>query len=284
MKRPSVGKQRILPSQTVVIYGIDFSGAADAGKKMFVAKCALLKKPPDLTLLVHSVLPARQLPGGGLSPQDATAAVRSELMAATKDQTVVVGVDSPPAIAKEFMTGNWTTWARRFSKIYQTPDAFREATSVFDGIKRREPKRRTWWAIQGIFAPLSQQGFCVVPCMDFSGSHVLMESCPASVLKRLELYTEPYKGKTAKHGRRRRVILDRLKRGVPIGRNSKSLLSVQMADPKLLPALVADSGADALDAVLAALGAACSISREDFPAPEDGKMLDIYKLEACVYR
>jgi hypothetical protein len=119
----------------------------------------------------------------------------------------------------------------------------------------------------------SQQGFCVVPCMDFSGSHVLMESCPASVLKRLELYTEPYKGKTAKHGRRRRVILDRLKmlgcvtrrvgcnypvslpvsflspkaprpqgrmwsfqhvrRGVPIGRNSKSLLSVQMADPHL---------------------------------------------------
>ena len=78
-----------------------------------------------------------------MSPQDATAAVRSELMAATKDQTVVVGVDSPPAIAKEFMTGNWTTWARRFSKIYQTPDAFREATSVFDGIKRREPKRWT---------------------------------------------------------------------------------------------------------------------------------------------
>lgn len=303
MKRPSIGKERIWPSQTVVIYGIDFSGAADAGKKMFVAKCALLKKPRDLTLLVHSVLPARQLPGGGLSPQEATAAVRSELLAATKDQvTVVVGVDSPPAIAKEFMTGNWTTWARQFSKVYQTPEAFREATSVFDGSKRREPKRwtdvehktplppqnlrmykQTWWAIKGIFAPLSQQGFCVVPCMDFSGSHVLMESCPASVLKRLELYTEPYKGKTAKHGQRRRVILDHLKRGVPIGRNSKTLLSVQMADPKLLPALVADSGADALDAVLAALGAACSISREDFPVPEDGKMLDIYKLEACVY-
>ena len=46
---------------------------------------------------------------------------------------------------------------------------------------------------------------------------------------------------------------------------------------KLLPALVADSGADALDAVLAALGAACSISREDFPAPEDGKMLHVQR-------
>jgi len=60
MKRPSVGKQRtipyfyplilvdpaavmlnccrILPSQTVVIYGIDFSGAADAGKKSLCRK------------------------------------------------------------------------------------------------------------------------------------------------------------------------------------------------------------------------------------------------------
>ena len=36
--------------------------------------------------------------------------------------------------------------------------------------------------------------------------------------------------------------------------------------------LVADPGADALDAVLAALGAACSVCREDFPAPEDGEM------------
>lgn len=41
---------------------------------------------------------------------------------------------------------------------------------------------------------------------------------------------------------------------------------------KLLGQLVADPGADSLDAVLAALGAACSVSRKDFPAPEDGKM------------
>ena len=57
----------------------------------------------------------------------------------------------------------------------------------------------------------SRQGFCVVPCMDSGSQHLLMESCPASVLKRLELYTEPYKGNTAKHGQRRRVILDHLK-------------------------------------------------------------------------
>ena len=47
---------------------------------------------------------------------------------------------------------------------------------------------------------------------------------------------------------------------------------------------MADSGADALDAVLAALGAACSISREDFPAPEDGKMLHVLRAASLFHR
>ena len=83
--------------------------------------------------------------------------------------------------------------------------------------------------------------------------------------------------------------------------------------------LLTDAGADSLDAVLAAVGAACSVRRSTFPAPEDGELclgkvvgmrkrlrtrewlfrrvihaaclcfgheclrLDVYKLEACVY-
>ena len=61
--------------------------------------------------------------------------------------------------------------------------------------------------------------------------------------------------------------------------------------------LAAEPSADGLDAVLAALGAACAVRRPDFPAPEDGEMclgvvpggrlepfrLEIYKTEACVY-
>jgi len=307
MKRPNGGRCRTPRTEKIVVYGIDFSGAADAGKKMFLAKCALFSQKGRGQLRVESVVSAKNLAGGGLSPESATTAVRRELLSAgTTGLKVVVGVDSPPSIAKEFISDkSWIKWSGCFADTYPTPEAFREATSLPNAKtragSRREPKRQTdikhktplppqnlrmykqtWWAIHGIFAPLSRQGFCVVPCMDFSSQHLLMESCPASVLKRLELYTEPYKGNTAKHGQRRRVILDHLKKGVPIGRNSKMLVSVELGDPQL-KTLVADPGADALDAVLAALGAACSVCREDFPAPEDGEMLDIYKLEACVY-
>lgn len=135
-----------------------------------MAKCTL----HGGTLLVESVLPARQLPGGGLTPAEATAAVRKELLRAAAVGQVVVGVDSPPAIAAEFMAGSWTSWAQKFSTTYDTPEAFREATSVAGEGARREPKRQTdvvhktplppqnlrmykqtWWAIRGIFAPLS---------------------------------------------------------------------------------------------------------------------------------
>eukprot|EP00438_Fugacium_kawagutii_P009799 Skav218820 [mRNA] locus=scaffold1140:555924:563047:+ [translate_table: standard] len=191
---------------------------------MLVAKCMLHHG----TLLVESVLPARQLPGGGLTPAEATAAVRKELLGAAGQ--VVVGVDSPPAIAAEFMGCSWLSWAQNFSTTYDTPEAFREATSVAGEGRRREPKRQTdvvhktplppqnlrmykqtWWAIHGIFAPLS------------------------------------------------------------LGQIVDAFSS--MVGMKLLGPLVADPGADSLDAVLAALGAACSVSREDFPAPEDGKIL-----------
>lgn len=114
----------------------------------------------------------------GLTPAEATAAVRKELLGAAAVGQVVVGVDSPPAIAAEFMACSWTSWAQKFSTTYDTPEAFREATSVAgEAGARREPKRQTdvvhktplppqnlrmykqtWWAIHGIFAPLSLGG------------------------------------------------------------------------------------------------------------------------------
>lgn len=113
-----------------------------------------------------------------------------------------------------------------------------------------------------------------------------MESCPASVLKRLGLYTEPYKGRDPTQRRRREELLRRLERGVAVGGDSAGGASVALAlgaGAGLRARLEADAGADALDAVLAALGAACATRRAGFPAPHDGDMLDVYRVEACVY-
>ena len=148
-----------------------------------MAKCAL-SQSRTFTLLIRSVLPAQSLQGGGVSAKEATAAVCSELLGARSDGQVVVGIDSPPAIAMEFIKEKqWSTWAQRFSTIYKTPEDFREATSLAtQSGARREPKRRTdvehktplppqnlrmfkqtWWAIRGIFAPLPLVAMCFQP-------------------------------------------------------------------------------------------------------------------------
>eukprot|EP00439_Symbiodinium_sp_Y106_P069694 s781_g12.t1 len=297
-------------AQPAIVYGIDFSGASDAGKKLLIARCDLQRSCVGWTLTVVSIRAARNLPGGGLSPDTATAALRSELLEAAKSQAqVIVGVDSPPSIAKQFIAQkDWATWVAKFFRNYPTPAAFRKATSLLRSghckKSRIEPKRmtdvrhktplapqnlrmykQTWWAITGVYLPLAQSGFCVAPCMPIGRKqkHLLMESCPASLLKRLDLYSKPYKGKDVKHVQRRRFIMKSLKKGIPVGGRSKAKLRVDFGVRTLTQKLLTDAGADSLDAVLAAVGAACSVRRNNFPAPEDGEMLDVYKLEACVY-
>mmetsp|Transcript_59647 Transcript_59647/g.186991 ORF Transcript_59647/g.186991 Transcript_59647/m.186991 type:complete len:112 (+) Transcript_59647:3-338(+) len=110
-----------------------------------------------------------------------------------------------------------------------------------------------------------------------------MESCPASVLKRLGLYDEAYKGTGPAQRRRRAQLITLLERGIEVGGTSSGTVALSLEALSLRTRLVADAGADALDAILAALGAACATRRKDFPAPHDGEMLDVYKVEACVY-
>ena len=187
--------------------------------RMLLARCDLRGS----RLHVRSVVPARDLPQGGLSPAEATRGVRRELLGRGP---VVVGVDAPPSIARRFLGAMpWRRWLGAFRRVYPTAEIFKEKTTV----KGKELKRvtdvrhqtplapqnlrmykQTWWAINGIFSPLAAQGFSVVPCMDLSDK-LLMESCPASLLKRLQLYSEPYKGRTERHRHRRGVILKTLK-------------------------------------------------------------------------
>ena len=170
---------------------------------MFLAKCALFSQKGRGQLRVESVVSAKNLAGGGLSPESATTAVRRELLSAgTTGLKVVVGVDSPPSIAKEFISDkSWIKWSGCFADTYPTPEAFREATSLPNAKtragSRREPKRQTdikhktplppqnlrmykqtWWAIHGIFAPL----FLV--CVQMAGLRSLLFcfGCRLSIL------------------------------------------------------------------------------------------------------
>lgn len=304
-RKQNLEKQTERPA---VILGVDFSGAADAGKKIVIAEC-LLKwhRPSSWVLSLVRVRRACDLPGGGVRPEEATAALCKEIQdKVCKTQSLVVGIDSPPSIAKQFMRSrNWRSWAAGFSRTFPTPDDFREGTSIptSEGASRLEPKRQTdilhktpfppqnlrmykqtWWAINGVYAPLASKGFVVVPCMELSPNQpMIFEACPASLLKRLDLYSIPYKGSEPKHAKRRSAILRELKQGVPIGGSHPGMLSVELQSNVFAAKMISDSGGDFLDALLAAVGSACATRRTDFPAPDDGKMLGSYKMEACVY-
>lgn len=301
-------RRTCLHAMPAVVFGVDFSGAADAGKKILVAECSLdLDRSGTWVLSVLQVRPASTLPGGSVKPGEATSALCAELQRhVRKDRDLIVGIDSPPSIASRFVKSvEWRTWAAKFSCRYPTPEVFREATSIatHHGMPRLEPKRetdirhrtpfppqnlrmykQTWWAIKGVYAPLASAGFVVAPCMKLVAKKpVVFEACPASLLKRLGLYSVPYKGTQAKHAKRRRELVTALMRGIPIGGSHDGTLRVDVPGKTLASQLICDSGADALDAVLAAVGSACATRRCDFPAPDDGEMLDVYNIEACVY-
>jgi len=120
---------------------------------------------------------------------------------------------------------------------------------------------------------------------------LLFESCPASVLKRLGLYKPPYKSKGQKKDdaahemalRRRQQLLKILEKGVAMTGTENVLLRVLFPGDLLRRQLVDDAGADALDAVLAAVGASCAAKSPKFPSPSDGCWRDAYSVEACVY-
>ena len=201
-----------------------------------MARCNLRKEDGSWKLIVTSIRSAADLPGGGLSPDLATAAIQEELLkVAQTEEEVIVGVDSPPSIARQFISEkDWVKWAAKFSQRYPSPAALRKATSVPKKRKANscvEPKRvtdvkhktplapqnlrmykQTWWAIAHLYGPLTRKGFCLVPCMPRgTHRHLIMESCPASLLKRLDLYAKPYKGREMKHRSRRRFIMNSIK-------------------------------------------------------------------------
>ena len=96
----------------------------------------------------------------------------------------------------------------------------------------------------------------------------LLETCPACVLKRLDLY-RPYKGRQTKHAQQRKQI---------IGSLADAGL-VRVSD-RIRAIAIDDIGGDALDAVIAGAATVGAITHPDFPTIE---WRAEYAIEACVY-
>lgn len=249
------------------ILGIDFSGASDAGAKIWIATAARSDGP----LVIADCRPAMLLPEGAKAPDAALAALRKYVLAETD---TIAGCDFPFSLPIDLIAAkNWQTFARDFLKRYPTPldfhDLCHQATGGVETKRRTDIEdrtpfnsfnlrlyRQTWWGIGHLLAPLVAEGrACVWPQMPKqAGKPLLLEVCAACSLIRLDHYPS-YKGRTAAHRKARAGILDLL------------IASGWLSPPKraMRKMLLDNYGGDALDAVIGAV----AVNRADFSRKPD---------------
>jgi hypothetical protein len=187
-------------------------------------------------------------------------------------EDAVIGCDFPFALPRCAVDeSSWHDFVRNFGR-HATADDFRAAMRLRQArAVPKEPKRRTdrpehaatpWnpWNIRlyrqthagigSLLAPLVGRATIAPFDRPADGRPLIVETCPASSLKQLGLYRTHggYKGSGADRRRKRGQLVDAL--------CDAGLAAIS---PTLRSDIVADRGGDALDSVIAALGAIAAL-------------------------
>ena len=249
------------PSAARRIFGLDFSGAADAGRRAWLAE----GRPSPAGLEILSCGPIAELPGSAIERTSALAALRA-FIAATPHG--VFGCDFPFSLPRAHIeTPSWTDFIGGF--LHADARAFYTHCRRISG--GREPKRATdvesktpWCAFNirlyrqsyhgmaELLRPLVRGGEALALPMQapVPGLPWLIETCPASALKHLG-WRGSYKGAGFEDARRQ--ILWRL--------TAANLLAPL---PRTLrERVVGDIGGDALDSIIATLATARALADID---------------------
>lgn len=259
------------------ILGVDFSGAQDAGRKIWVAEA----RRNDGPLTIDDCRPAVDLPDGSARPDIAIGALARHVVA---ERDTIVGCDFPFSLPVELVQAkDWRSFALNFTHRFVDPLSFHDLCHRATGgveVKRRTDRedrtpfnsfnlrlyRQTWWGIGHLLAPLAAAGSAMIwPQMNKRANLPFMvEVCAACSLIRLDCYPS-YKGRTLAHREARQRILDLL------------IVRGFLAPPKrtLRNRLLDNQGGDALDAVIGAI----AVNRSDFNTKRDR----IDRLEGRVY-
>jgi hypothetical protein len=266
------------------ICGIDFSGAQDAGSKIWIAKGV----PEGESLVVSECYRAKDLLKSGKAVGDCLSAL-VKLIKSSQD--AVFGFDFPFGLpAPLIKETTWKDFVLGFPMRYKSPEAFREACRQKrpgHEIKRQTDIeshtpfspynlrlfKQTYYGISKVLFPLVRdKSACILPFdKPVAGKAWVLEVCPASTLKRLMKSKVPsYKGPTEDQKENRRQILAGvMKAGVAF-----------LEDAALEDKIIDNTGGDALDSVIAALAAFKAVQNMDALIPkEDG----YWKTEGYVY-
>jgi hypothetical protein len=266
-----------MPEPTCPILGLDFSGARDAGRKIWLAEA---DAPTTGRITIARCFPAAELTGGSAQREQVLPALRDYLAA---QRGAVIGCDFPFSLhVTQIGAPDWLTFIRHFAQRFPDETVFRATTCAVPELRRRcdlegavpfaptnlRLYRQTYYGIRDLLAPLSlgRQARIVpmqppdpkLPC--------LIEVCPASYLKSAGLY-ESYKGKGIAPRAARERIRDALDRQEVV------------LEHDLRERLIADAEGDALDSVIAALIAARAVRRREL----EGAPTALEQLEGRVF-
>lgn len=265
------------------LYGVDFSGAKDAGAKIWLAE-------GDLTpggLVVTRLFQARALPDSGVAVERAMPALRRFV---ADSRGAAFGFDFPFAVT-DAATGArpWAEFVGDFLARYPDADSFRGACRAATGgkeIKRATDRvarvpfnafnlrcyRQTYRGLAELIAPLVLSAEAVALPMQAPSGDLpwLLEICPASTLKRGGLYQDSYKGLSEAHRFARARILEAVA--------SRERLAID--NPTIAELAIANPGGDALDAIIA-LGATARAVRAPFAMEPECEA--VHRSEGYIY-
>ena len=265
------------------IYGIDFSGAQDAGKKIWIAK-GVVKTD---SLLIEDCFRARDLQDSGNELETCLPALRN-LIKEHSDSTF--GMDFPFGLPKDLVAqDSWKDFILKFPSLYSSPEYFKEKCFLEAG--RREQKRntdiksktpfspynlrvfkQTYYGILKIITPLIREDIARVLPMQKPkpGRCLILEICPASTLKHYNLY-QKYKYPEEKDDRpetRLKILKEIEKRG-----------NLKFKDKGIRKLVIQDRNGDALDSVIAAFATFRAVQDGLSPKTENKD----YMIEGYVY-
>jgi hypothetical protein len=264
------------------IYGVDFSGAKNAGKKIWIAHGLI----QGAELHIEGCRRAEELTGSSRRRDECLAALHGFI---EDHGDAVFGLDFPFGLPASLIDqDDWESFILAFPDHYQCADGFRQACrEAADGkeLKRltdEESKapfaaynirlyRQTYYGIRDLLHPLvRERAAAVLPMQEpLPDRPWLLEICPASTLKDKGLYESSYKGRQEEKREARVRIVEALE-----DRGALNLEATTRAN------LIEDAGGDALDSVVAAVAVSEAARAPRFPAMVQGEP---YDLEGYVY-
>jgi len=265
-----------MDTSTRTIYGVDFSGARDAGRKIWIAQGQVSGDG----LIIRDCRPISEWLDCGRK-RDACLDALYGFIAREK---AVFGLDFPFGLPQKLMgEDGWEGFVRSFNERYRSPEDFKE--NCFRVADSRELKRKTdeknnapfspynlrlykqtYYGINYVLRPLVDGGLAsVLPMQDARPDRAwVLEVCPASTLRDWDIPS--YKGPGAERRESRQRIVAKM-----------SELGLIWEDNNLVDKVVNDREGDAIDSVIAAMATARVVSGT--VVPKDGA----YGLEGYIY-